>query len=127
MAEPGDEIAAGASGHSRLRASHADRDQVIGVLKAAFVQGRLAKDEFDLRVGRALAARTYGDLAALTTDLPAGLAAAPPPRPAPAYSEGRVRRPGLVLAAGTAVYAGAWPVGLAWGAGRDAAPRPSRP
>jgi hypothetical protein len=79
MAEPRDEIAAGASGHSRLRASHADREQVIGILKAAFVQGRLAKDEFDLRVGQALASRTYADLAALTADLPPGLAAAQPP------------------------------------------------
>ncbi len=35
-----------------MRASHADREQVIGLLKTAFVQGRLAKDEFDLRVGR---------------------------------------------------------------------------
>jgi hypothetical protein len=43
MAGPGDEIAA-AEGRSRseLRASHADREQVIEVLKAAFVQGRLA-------------------------------------------------------------------------------------
>ena len=32
MVEPGDEIAAGASCHGRLRASHADREQVIGVL-----------------------------------------------------------------------------------------------
>ena len=35
MTEPGDEIAAGAGGHSHLRASHADREQVIGMLKAA--------------------------------------------------------------------------------------------
>ena len=40
MAGPGDEIAAGAGGRGHLRASHADREQVIGVLKAAFVQGR---------------------------------------------------------------------------------------
>ena len=39
---------------------------------AAFVQERLTKDEFDLRVGRALASRTYADLAALTADIPAG-------------------------------------------------------
>jgi DUF1707 SHOCT-like domain len=51
-------MATGAGGRSYLRASHADREQVIDVLKAAFVQGRLAKDEFDLRVGRVLASRT---------------------------------------------------------------------
>jgi DUF1707 SHOCT-like domain len=41
-AEPGNEMAAAAS-RSHLRASHADREQVIAVLKAAFVQGRLTK------------------------------------------------------------------------------------
>ena len=78
MAEPGDETAAGASGHGRLRASHADREQVIGTLKAAFVQGRLTKDELDSRVSQTFAARTYGELAGLTADLPAGLADAVP-------------------------------------------------
>ena len=73
MAGPGDEIAAGTGGRGHLRASHADREQVVGTLKAAFVQGRLVKDEFDLRVGQALAPRTYAELAALTADLPAGL------------------------------------------------------
>jgi hypothetical protein len=56
---------------SRLRASHADREQVIGLLKAAFVHGRLTKDEFDGRVERAFAARTYAELTRLTDDLPA--------------------------------------------------------
>ena len=55
---------------SRLRASHADREQVIGLLKAAFVHGRLTKEEFDGRVDRALAARTYAELTRLTDDLP---------------------------------------------------------
>ena len=64
MAGPGDEIAAGAAGRGRLRASHADREQVISILKAAFVQGMLAKDEFDQRVGHAFASRTRGELAA---------------------------------------------------------------
>jgi hypothetical protein len=83
MAGPGDEIAAGAGGRGRLRASRADREQAIEVLKAAFVQGRLDQDEFSLRVGRALASRTYADLAALTTDLiPARLTRARPPEPA---------------------------------------------
>jgi len=41
MAEPGDHSAAPAGGHGRLRASHADREQVIEVLKDAFAQGRL--------------------------------------------------------------------------------------
>ncbi len=44
---PGDEMAAGTAGRGRLRASHADREQVIGTLKDVFVQGLLDKDEFD--------------------------------------------------------------------------------
>ncbi len=80
MAGPGDELAA--AGHGQLRASHADRDQVVGTLKVAFVQGRLTKDEFDLRVGQAFAARTHADLAALTADIPAGLVDTQPRSPA---------------------------------------------
>jgi len=67
MTGPADEIAAG---QGRWRASHVDREQVVGALQAAFVQGRLTADELDERVGQALAARTYAELAALTTDLP---------------------------------------------------------
>ncbi len=79
MAWPGNEKAAVAVGCGHLRASHADREQVVGTLKAAFVQGRLTKDEFDARIGQALASRTYADLAAVTV----GLAAARPPRKPP--------------------------------------------
>jgi DUF1707 SHOCT-like domain len=61
---PGGDPAAGAGGRGHLRASRADRDQVIDVLTAAFVQGRLAKGEFDMRVGQVLASRTYADLGA---------------------------------------------------------------
>jgi hypothetical protein len=46
------------AGRDRLRAGHADREQVIGMLKDAFVHGRLARDELDVRAGRALSART---------------------------------------------------------------------
>jgi hypothetical protein len=108
VAGPGDELEA--AGRDYLRASHADREQVIDTLKAAFVQGMLTKDELDLRIGRALASRTYGDLAALTADLSAGPAAAQPPQPARGQGKARVLRPGRVLAVATAVYAGAWPV-----------------
>ena len=90
MAGPRYEIGAGAGGRSYLRASHADREQVIGVLKAAFVQGRLTKDEFDTRVGQALASRTHGDLAAVTADIPAGVAGGQPPR---TPARGRTRKP----------------------------------
>jgi len=77
MTGPADEIAASPAGR-HLLASHADREHAVSVLKAAFVQGRLAKDEFDLRIGQVLASRTQAELGALTGDLPAGLAAAQP-------------------------------------------------
>jgi hypothetical protein len=80
----------GAVGRGRLRASHADREQVIGTLTAAFVQGCLTKDELDLRVGQTFAARTYGELAALTADLPAGLTGARSPGGA---TRAQTRRP----------------------------------
>jgi Domain of unknown function (DUF1707) len=65
------------AGRGRLRAAHADRDRVVATLEAAFVQGRLDKDELDARVGQALASRTYAELAALTADLPEGVADVP--------------------------------------------------
>jgi hypothetical protein len=112
MTGPGDEMAAGAAGRGRLRASHADREQVIGTLKAAFVQGMLDKDEFDLRVGQAFASRTYADLAAVTADLPAGLPAAPPPTPARAQDQQPVVRFGPTIMAVSALYAGVWAFAL---------------
>ncbi len=78
--EPGDQEAAAAAASGRLRASHADREQVIDTLKAAFVQGRLTKDELVMRAGRTFVSRTYAELAALTADLPAGLTGVKPPR-----------------------------------------------
>jgi hypothetical protein len=83
MAGPGEEKAAVAAGRGHLRASHADREQVIDALKAAFVQGRLTKDEFDARIGQTFASRTYAELATVTADIPAGLAGAQPPRKPP--------------------------------------------
>ena len=92
MTEPGDEIAAAARGRGRLRASHADREQAIDVLKAAFVQGRLDKDEFNARVGQAFTSRTYAELGAVTADIPAGPVTAPPPlTPARAQARSPVR------------------------------------
>ena len=73
--EPRAQAAAG------LRASRADRERVIDLLKAAFVQGRLERDEFDARIGQAVASRTYGELAAVTADIPAELIGALPRRP----------------------------------------------
>jgi hypothetical protein len=74
-----------------LRASDADREHVIGVLTAAFAQGRLTKQELDLRAGQTFAARTCAELAALTADLPAGQTRNQPQcKPAPAQTRQRV-------------------------------------
>ena len=53
-------------------ASNADRERAVGVLRAGFTEGRLSQEELDERVAQAYAARTYGQLWALTADLPAG-------------------------------------------------------
>jgi hypothetical protein len=124
MAGPGDELAAGAGGRGRLRASHADRDQVIGTLKAAFVAGMLAKDEFDVRVGQALASRTYAELAVLTADLPPGMAAAQPPEPTRAGSGQPILRPGQIIMGATVLYAGVWVYALFFPHGGDGPDKP---
>ena len=54
-----------------LRASHADRDDVVEVLQVAAGDGRLTAEELDERVEAALTARTLAELATLTADLPA--------------------------------------------------------
>ena len=69
--------------HSHVRASDADREQVVEILTAAFVQGRLSLDELGLRAGHALASRTYGELAATIADIPAP-PLQPPAPPSPA-------------------------------------------
>jgi Domain of unknown function (DUF1707) len=109
--EPGDQ-----------RAGHMDREQVIEVLKEAFVHGRLTKDQLDVRAGQALTARTYADLAALTADIPA---AAEPARP-PAQAR---RRPlaraavaaGISLLIAVAAIAAMWVASIADPGGPDPA------
>ena len=71
-----------------LRASDADRDRVIELLRAAVADGRLDPAEFDQRLDAALAARTVDALAPLTADL----IAAPTRRLVARRSPGR--RPG---------------------------------
>ena len=58
-------------GGAELRASHDDRDRAVEVLRVAAGDGRITAEELDERVGAALTARTYGELAALISDLPA--------------------------------------------------------
>jgi hypothetical protein len=70
-----------AAARARLRASDADRERAIEALKAAFTGGRLTRDELDVRLDRAMRARTYAEVAAATADMPARPALA---RPGPA-------------------------------------------
>jgi hypothetical protein len=58
-------------GENRLRASDADRDQTVELLASAAAEGRLTLEEYSERSGSALSARTMGELAALTDDVPA--------------------------------------------------------
>jgi uncharacterized membrane protein len=67
-----------------MRAASTDRERTVDVLKAGFAEGRLTQEEYNDRMGRAYAARTYGELAALITDLPAG--PFPAAWPVPAYA-----------------------------------------
>jgi len=77
-----------------LRASDADRDRVIELLRAAVADGRLDPAEFDERVDAALAARTVDALAPLTADLIAapGSDGALAPRPAGTPAEPTAER-----------------------------------
>lgn len=61
-----------------LRASHADRDRAVEILRVSAGDGRLTAEELDQRIEAALAARTGSELAALTADLPAPSGGVPP-------------------------------------------------
>jgi hypothetical protein len=68
--------------YGQMRSSAAEREHVIDILKTAFADGRLNQDEYEDRVGLALRPLTYGELAELTADLPAGLQGSLRPAPA---------------------------------------------
>jgi hypothetical protein len=69
--EPARPAVVPATDNGSLRASHADRDQVVDALQAAAADGRLTPEELDERLELALNAKTYAELAALLSDLPA--------------------------------------------------------
>jgi len=116
MTGPGEGTRAG-RGH--LRAAQADREQAITVLKAAYAQGRLTKDELELRAGQAFASKTYAELAALTADIPAvspagspavSPAGRPPSTPARTLAKAACRS-GVCLLAAVALAEGSFLVG----------------
>jgi len=101
--EPQDQMTSALVAWGGLRASDADRDRVVDVLRAALAQGRLTRDEFTARMGRALQSRTWGELAAVT----AGLGAPVPARVRTPVSRKKVavRAAGvLVVAASVAAF-----------------------
>jgi hypothetical protein len=64
----------------RIRASDAERDHVAAQLREHYAAGRLSLDECQERVSATLAARTFGELGALSADLPDLVPAAAGPR-----------------------------------------------
>lgn len=68
---------------SALRCSDADREQVAERLRNAAAEGRLLAEELEHRLEAAFFARTYGELAALVSDLPRDPAGGPPARRIP--------------------------------------------
>jgi hypothetical protein len=103
-AGPGDHMGAGATARGHLRASDADREQVIDTLKDAFAQGRLTTDELGVRTIRVLTSRTYAELAAVTADIPVPLIQCQPhPRPAPAPTRKPINMKAAAWAAGTII------------------------
>jgi hypothetical protein len=94
----------GSTPRSELRASYEDRDRTVEVLRVAAGDGRLNAEELDERLEAALTARTYGELAVLTRDLPA---VAWSGQVAPAVAKDLVR---LEAASGSARRDGAWVV-----------------
>ena len=77
----------------RLRAADADRELVHQILSAAMTSGALTPSEYEERALKASTAKTFGDLDALTDDLPVGKLGVPLPRPGDPYPTG-VTRPG---------------------------------
>jgi hypothetical protein len=67
-------------GRDEMRAADADRQAVADQLKAALDEGRLDLHEYDERLQQAYAAKTYGDLHPLLSDLPAAALPVPAPR-----------------------------------------------
>jgi hypothetical protein len=76
----------------QMKASDADRDEVVAALSEHFQAGRLTTDELEDRTGRALSARTLGELDVLMSDLPRRPQAKP-------VAEGSPRRAGLATVA----------------------------
>jgi|SRR5580658_1885184 hypothetical protein len=65
--------------YGQMRATDADRESVHAVLQAAYADGRLSWEDFDTRSSQLVVAKTYDQLACLTTDLRRPVPYQPPP------------------------------------------------
>jgi len=95
---------------AEMRASDSDRDAVVSDLGEHFQAGRLTAEEFDERMGRALAARTWGELRDLLADLPTTWPALQAPatgssRTLPWRPSGRLAPPPIAVLAGVGIVA----------------------
>jgi hypothetical protein len=93
---------------ARLRVSDADRDHAAAELGEHFQAGRLTQEEFSERVGKAINARTRGDLDELLADLPSDRPAGSLPASGPAGPPARQLRwagPTAMLAAAVLLFA----------------------
>jgi Domain of unknown function (DUF1707) len=102
-----------------LRASDAERERVVELLRAHAAEGRLSADELEERLGAAYAAQTRADLRPLLADLPAASPARPAARrPAQlaaawsAFAAVAVVMIGLWALAGFGSFWPAWPIGI---------------
>jgi len=95
-----------------MRASDADRERAVDVLRIAAGDGRLTAAELDERLEAALSARTVGELAEVISDLPAWPGAAA----AQAKDVLRIDQRG-----GSVQHTGRWVVRGAWSCARRGA------
>ncbi len=101
-----------------LRASDADRERIAELLRDAYAEGRLTVEEHSERIEAAYTAKTLGELAPLTRDLPAHRpismekpAHAPTPSLPPSLPPARSEAPSMVAVFGGASRKGRWRVG----------------
>jgi hypothetical protein len=107
--DPGNRLVPAAD-QGALRASHADRDHIVELLRVAAGDGRLSPEELDERLDLALTARTYAELAVLVADLPAVGTAGSPATAVPSATAQPKELVRLHCASGNAKRNGRWAV-----------------